>query len=1167
MQFNRLRLSGFKSFVDAAELEIASGLTGVVGPNGCGKSNLVEALRWVMGETSAKRMRGGEMDDVIFGGSSARPARNVAEVALLVDNSDRTAPAGLNDAPELNITRRIERTKGSNYRVNGRDVRGRDVQLLFADAGTGARSAGIVSQGRIGAIINAKPSERRIILEEAANIRGLHTRRHEAELRLKAAEANLERLEDVVNALRTQLNGLRQQARQAVRYRSVSEQIRKAESVLLHGRWQAQMAERLVKATILRDAEAAVGEATGQAARESARQADLAAKMPALRQAEAETSAGLQRLTLARGELDSEQQRIVTARSEAESRLRQVGDDVERETALAVEARQAAGRLAMEREAIEKAKEGEQEREAAAATRLAEANQLADEVEARISALTEVIATTEARRAALQRQVRMAVERHDRLQQQLEGLDRQRQELKDRTVAPEEVAAADQAVESAGARMEAARVAVDTAEEQKGQRAAEVDAARDALREIEAVVAKLDAEAGALRDMLSADAPAGMAPVLDQITVEAGYENALGASLGDDLTAPLSAGDGAAEPRHWAGAGAGQANPQDRIAAFPAAAFPTGVVTLDQKVRGPAELSRRLGQIGVANDPAEALRLQPGLVQGQRLTTPEGGLWRWDGFVVAVDAPSAAAVRMRQRNRLTDIEARRQAVAGDLGAAQARVLVERDALAALNEREKQSRTEQREAMGALDAARKHHNALQGRLAELESKLRGIEESRLRLETDRAEAVEQRGQGERELADLGDVEALRAESAGHRRTLVERRAELADARSDHDQLVREVQGRRTRLSAIVAEQSTWSDRVERATVRMRELDERRESETAEIDRLAARPAQIAEQRGKLVSAIEQAEAKRRNAADDLAAAEVVLGQADHASREADRAVATARENRVRAEAELSQVNQALSALRERVSERLECLPDQILEKAGIAADEDLPDIDSTEARLERLTRERERIGAVNLRAEQEVEELEQQIEGMENERDDLVGAIARLRRAIASLNREGRERLLVAFEKVNGHFQDLFVRLFGGGRAHLTLVEAEDPLDAGLEIMASPPGKKLQMLSLLSGGEQALTATALVFAAFLTNPAPVCVLDEVDAPLDDSNVDRFCNLLQDISRTTGTRFLIITHHRLTMARMDRLFGVTMAEQGVSQLVSVDLEGAQQLRESA
>jgi chromosome segregation protein len=1159
VQFNRLRLSGFKSFVDAAELDIAHGLTGVVGPNGCGKSNLVEALRWVMGESSAKRMRGGEMDDVIFGGSAARPARNVAEVSLTIDNSDRTAPAVLNNAPELNVARRIERTKGSNYRVNGQDVRGRDVQLLFADAGTGARSAGIVSQGRIGAIINAKPSERRIILEEAANIRGLHSRRHEAELRLKAAEANLERLEDVVKALQSQLNGLRQQARQAARYRTVSEQIRRAESVLLHGRWRLAMEERLVVAAALRDAEAAVGEATGTAARESARQADLAAKMPDLRQAEAETSASLQRLTLARGELDREQERIVTARSEAESRLRQIGDDVERETALAEEATETAGRLSTERATIELARQGEDERQATAATRLAEANRLADGLENRIASLTEVIATTEARRGALDRQIRMAAERLERLDRQLENVDRETQALKDRTVAPEELAAAERAVEASGERMENARLALDAAEEEKTARAARADAARDALREIEAAVTKLDAEAGALREMLLADAPAGMAPILDLIKVEAGYENALGAALGDDLTAPLAAGDGDGEPRHWTGRSA-SADVETR-------SLPDGVVALDQVVTGPAELTRRLSQIGVVSDPAEAARLQASLAQGQRLTTREGGLWRWDGFVITVEAPSAAAVRMRQRNRLVEIEAALEAKAGDLQAARSRAQAEQDGLLEIGEREKRHRADQRAAMADLDTARKQLGAMRGRLAELETKLSAMQENRLRIATDQSEAVEQREQAEAEALELGDVEALRAESAGHRRMLAERRSELVDARGDHDQLVREVQGRSARLAAIQAEQATWSDRVERATERMAELDERQATERAELDRLAARPAEIAEQRAKLVGGIQEAEARRKTAADTLASAEVVLARADHASREADRVVAAAREARVRAESELGRVNQGLTSVRERISERLECLPDQILEKAGISPDEDLPDMDSTEARLERLTRERERIGPVNLRAEQEVEELEQQIEGMENERDDLVGAISRLRRAIASLNREGRERLLAAFEKVNRHFQDLFVRLFGGGRAHLTLVEADDPLDAGLEIMASPPGKRLQMLSLLSGGEQALTATALVFAAFLTNPAPVCVLDEVDAPLDDSNVDRFCNLLEDISNSTGTRFLIITHHRLTMARMHRLFGVTMAEQGVSQLVSVDLEGAAALRESA
>ena len=879
--------------------------------------------------------------------------------------------------------------------------------------------------------------------------------------------------------------------------------------------------------------------------------------MPALRQSEAEFAAALQRLTLARGELENEQQRIATARSEAETRLRQIGDDIGRESALAEEAGETAGRLSVERASIEQAQAGENEREAEAAALLAAVNRTADDLEAQVAGLTETIATTEARRASLQRQVNLAVERHERLQRQLESLDRQCQELRDRTVAPDQLEAANLATESANERLHAAGLAVDTAEAAKVTRSAALEAARGAFQKIEAERTKLGAEAGALKDMLAAETPGGLAPVIDQIAVEAGYEGALGASLGDDLTAPLGSPENSDAQRRWSGGVSSATGP----------ALPDGARPLIEAVKGPAELTRRLSQIGVAGDAETAARLQTGLAQGQRLTTREGGLWRWDGYVVAVDAPSAAAVRMRQRNRLREIDAAIETLAGRRTDAEAALAVARTALAEIDAREKQGRLDQRAAFSALDGARKRHAELQGRLAEIDSKLAAIEENRLRIETDQAESLDQKAVAASELTELQDVEALRAESAGIRRALSDCRTELADARSAYDQLVRESQARRSRLGAIVSEQTSWADRIERATARMRELEGRHDSEAVEIERLAARPAEIAEQRVTLVTAIETAEGERLRAAEGLAAAEAVLSQADQASRAADLAVASAREARVRAESGLEQVNQSLSSLRERITERLECAPDEILQNAEIDPNEALPDIDSTEARLERLTRERERIGPVNLRAEQEVAELEQQIAGMENERDDLVGAIARLRRAIASLNREGRDRLLAAFEVVNRHFQDLFVRLFGGGRAHLTLVEADDPLDTGLEIMASPPGKKLQMMSLLSGGEQALTALALVFAAFLTSPSPICVLDEVDAPLDDSNVDRFCTLLSDIARTTGTRFLIITHHCLTMARMDRLFGVTMAEQGVSQLVSVDLQGAAQLRESA
>ena len=338
MQFSKLRLSGFKSFVDPTELQIDAGLTGVVGPNGCGKSNLVEALRWVMGETSAKQMRGGEMDDVIFGGSSDRPARNIAEVQLGIDNSDRRAPVSFNDHDDLTISRRIERGKGSGYRVNGKDSRARDVQLLFADSATGARATGLVSQGRIGAIINAKPRDRRHLLEEAANIRGLHARRHEAELRLRAAETNLERLEDVLTALSNQMEVLRKQARQAARYRSVSDRIRRAESLLFHVRWQAALTVRADAGSRLAACEQIVRQLTADATAVTTAQTTAAATLPSLRQAEAEAAAGLQRITIALADLDAEERRVSTAKSEAETRLRQVADDLEREQTLAAEA-------------------------------------------------------------------------------------------------------------------------------------------------------------------------------------------------------------------------------------------------------------------------------------------------------------------------------------------------------------------------------------------------------------------------------------------------------------------------------------------------------------------------------------------------------------------------------------------------------------------------------------------------------------------------------------------------------------------------------------------------------------------------------------------------------------------------------------------------------------
>ncbi|HEY0832988.1 MAG TPA: chromosome partitioning protein ParA, partial [Azospirillum sp.] len=396
------------------------------------------------------------------------------------------------------------------------------------------------------------------------------------------------------------------------------------------------------------------------------------------------------------------------------------------------------------------------------------------------------------------------------------------------------------------------------------------------------------------------------------------------------------------------------------------------------------------------------------------------------------------------------------------------------------------------------------------------------------------------------------------------TVAECRTVQAERQNALDRLTREAQARRQRLNAIEHEKSSWSTRSQGAGGRVEELQARADAIAAEMAQLAGRPAEIAGERHDLLSRITEAERTRKRAAEALADAEARLGETETALKQAEAGLADAREARAHAEAAVQAAVQQGQTLTERIAERLDCAPEQTRAAAGVADGEPLPDAAGVEQRLEKLVRERDGMGPVNLRAELEAGELEQRIITLQGEREDLIAAIARLRQGIGSLNREARERLVAAFDTVNRNFQELFIRLFGGGKAHLELVNADDPLESGLEIYASPPGKKLQVLSLLSGGEQALTALSLLFAVFRSNPAPICVLDEVDAPLDEANVGRFCDLVDDIAREGDTRFLIITHHRLTMARVNRLFGVTMAERGVSQLVSVDLQTVEELR---
>jgi chromosome segregation protein len=1151
MKFTRLRLLGFKSFVEPTDFLIEPGLTGVVGPNGCGKSNLVEALRWVMGESSHKSLRAADMDDVIFSGTNNRPGRNNAEVAIQIDNSARKAPAQFNEQDTLDVSRRIERDAGSTYRVNGREVRARDVHILFADASTGSRSPSMVHQGRIGEIIQAKPEQRRRVLEEAAGISGLHARRHEAELRLRAAEQNLARLEDVINQLVTQIDALKRQARQAIRYRTVAQQVRKAEATLFHLRWTAATAE-LAEAETAKDiAVRHVAERTGEQAEISKRQTVAAAALPERREAEARAAAALQRLVLARETLEREESRAKERMAELDRRIVQLGEDLAREQRLVADAEAVITRLAAEEETLHGEAKANEAQRAGIGERVTEADAGLTQSERKADELTGKLADLTAQRHALDNAMRDNAERTARLTDEIASVEAELKTLAIEGAHALDLAALAEAAESAQAAVSDGETAAMRAEAAHSAGRQSLDGARVTLAQAERRAQGLETEAKTLARLLHLDAKKLWPSVIDNLEVEKGYEAALGAALGDDLEAPLDR----AAPMHWAGAAIDAADP----------ALPSGVEALGQYVKAPPELARRLAQIGVIAR-SEAAQLGAMLKPGQRLVSREGDLWRWDGFSVAANAPTGAGRRLAGKNRLADIEAELEALRRELESKRQAVSAAEAEVAALGAEETQARARCRALQQEALAARDRHAEAERTANRHAARLSALNEATARLTARREETAAARNEAEHALASLAPTADIEAQLGRLRGEIEMQRAHAADVRAQAQALAREAEISARRLAVIGADRQAWGERRDGAGAQITSLQARIDEAKTERATLEDAPRLFEEKRRGLIGEIEAAEAARRAAADHLAEGENALAEADRAARDASEALASAREEAARAQERFEGGKRRLADVAHEIKEMLEIEPDEVVNLAGIDPSKPLPEVSAVEANLERLRRERERLGAVNLRAEEELREVETQHTSLTTERDDLAEAIKRLRHGIQNLNREARERLLASFEVVNNHFKRLFTELFGGGTAELQLIESEDPLEAGLEIIAKPPGKKPATLSLLSGGEQALTALALIFAVFLTNPAPICVLDEVDAPLDDHNIERFCNLLGEMTRSTDTRFVIITHNPITMSRMNRLYGVTMAERGVSQLVSVDLEGAVKLREA-
>ncbi len=872
INFRTLKVKGFKSFVEPTEVQIENGLTGIVGPNGCGKSNLVEAFRFVMGELSPKQMRGSELDDVIFNGTTDRPAWDIAEVTIDLDNKERKAPSIFNESDSIEVTRRIWRGEGSEYRVNGKEVRLKDVQLLFADAATGARSTSMVSQGRVSAIIAAKPEQRRTLLEEAAGITGLHSRRHEAELRLNASENNLERVKDVLKAQDDQLTILKKQSKQAERYKYIQKDISKARAKLFYKKWIDEKEKLKISNEKIDNQNNLVNAQTEVVAKLNINFEKIQNNLPDLRLEESKVASELQKHTINLENQEKEIERANVALDETKVRIEQIKNDIDREKFLFDDAKQNLERVKEEKQVL------------------------------------------------LKQQGDLFLQPDDQIGH-LKSSNKQNNN-----------------------------------------------------------------------------------PIIDYIDFEDGLEQAVAAVFSDELIASIDE----EQNNFW------------RKLDLEVSNFDEGIIKFSNLIQAPENLKKKLEFIGLIEKKENVLEIQKKLRPGQIIVSRLGEIWRWDGYVS----------KGRQNNSTKAIL--------------------------------------------------------------------------------------------------------------------------------DQL------KNRRIKQLSTEEKQWNDISIKANQRIEELNNREKTLSNELMDLKSVPSNVSSEKIKIQSLINQNKEIYENIANQLRKTEQESNEINKKLKLEEIKLNEFREERIRIEGQINTLNEAIKLLSTQVKERLNISLEELYNLGEINPNKALGDVSDLEKKLERLISEQERLGGVNLLAEQEAKELEEKVDTIKKDQSDLISAIAKLREAIDSLNTEGRQRLLAAYGIVNENFQKLFTRLFGGGKAYLKFTDESDPLQAGLEIYASPPGKKLQNLNLLSGGEQALTALSLLFAVFLSNPAPICVLDEVDAPLDDTNVDRFCSLVEEIAKTSSTKFLVITHHRMTMARVNRLFGVTMPEKGVSQLVSVDLEKAIEIK---
>jgi len=1143
MKFKSIRISGFKSFLESTEIPIDNGLTGIVGPNGCGKSNIVEAMKWVMGENSARQMRGDGMDDIIFSGTNERPARNFAEVSIKLDNTEKKAPSNFNQFDEIEISRKIEREKGSIYRVNGKQVRSRDIQLIFADNGTGARSSGIVSQGRISQIIDSSPENRRVILEEAANIKGLHSRRHEAELKLNGATDNLSRLLDIEQTYNEQLVELEKQARKASRYRSVGERLRKAESTLFIKLLNSSETDLKNFKNELEIATDRVNQAQLDVSKNTKSKLVAFDKIPELKKIEAEKAAFLQSLNINKIRLEEEKSSANKTLDNIFNQISQIEIDIEREEEIKEDSKKSLLNLEDEEKKLKtesKAFEGKIDQ---AISLVKELKKKSDEADQDLSSINSKIYSINSNKENIEKRITDLKEKIKKSEFQIPQFN---------------ILEEEKSFKENKAKIIKGRKLLEEKNKLLLTKKNEYEAIKKILNDLNKAKTEADykvnitkAELNSLSSLLGHDT-SSKETLENSIDSFASLEKSIGSILGETLLAPvLSNLDTPKNTPFW----------RKNLKGIIETKLPDGVKPIIKNIKNNSILDLALLGVGIVDNEEIAFKLQDKLSFGQALTTVEGGLWRWDGFVQPPQVQNSYSERLQNIAKLRSLEKE---------------------FPNLENRQKSIQIN-------IDKNESYINVIEKNILELESQIYDLIEANNNLNLLNTKIESKIGSSKilvkehqniidlsnkelnllnKELINSSNLPLLLTEELKIRNIADQCRNSLTDAMAAEQQVRNHESYQSRNLLQIKNQKNNWKKREDEAIARLLTLQNRQKSLSEEKQKLMNLPDNFKKREDELNLEINKALQLRNKAADNLVEAETNLNELEKLEKLSEQNMSSLREEMIKIEAKLNLSKSQVKNIEERVWEKLRINTDQLYEIANLDKNDEIDiSIDALEKTVHRLINERDSIGAVNLRAEEEMKEMRDKIKTMSNERIDLEQAIDKLKTGIFELNKEGRQRLKESFEEVNKNFKNLFQKLFGGGNAELKLIGNEDPLHAGLEVLASPPGKKMQLLSLLSGGEQALTAISLIFSVFLCNPAPICILDEVDAPLDDSNVGRFCNLLEKIVEETDTYFMVVTHHRLTMAKMDRLFGVTMEQKGISRLVAVNLEQANRIKKIA